>query len=37
MKERVEMVNGTFTIESIPGRGTTVRVEIPCETKKLKP
>ena len=37
MKERVEMVNGTFTIESIPGRGTTVRVEIPFETKKLKP
>jgi signal transduction histidine kinase len=29
MKERVEMVGGTFCIESAPGQGTTVRVEIP--------
>ena len=29
MRERVEMVGGTFTIESAPGHGTTVRVELP--------
>jgi signal transduction histidine kinase len=29
MKERVEMIGGTFCVESAPGQGTTVRVEIP--------
>ena len=29
MRERVEMVGGTLTIESAPGQGTSVRVEIP--------
>jgi signal transduction histidine kinase len=29
MRERVEMVGGTFTVESVPGRGTTIDVEIP--------
>jgi two-component system sensor histidine kinase DegS len=29
MRERLEMVNGSFTIESVPGKGTTIRVEIP--------
>lgn len=29
MRERVEMVGGTFSIESEPGQGTTIRVEIP--------
>lgn len=29
MKERIEMVGGSLTIESIPGRGTTVRADIP--------
>jgi signal transduction histidine kinase len=29
MRERVEMVGGTFTIESIPGKGTTVHTELP--------
>jgi signal transduction histidine kinase len=29
MRERVEMVGGTFGIESAPGRGTTVQVQIP--------
>ena len=29
MRERVEMVGGTFCVESAPGRGTTVQVEIP--------
>jgi signal transduction histidine kinase len=29
MRERVEMVGGAFGVESAPGQGTTVRVEIP--------
>jgi two-component system sensor histidine kinase DegS len=29
MKERIEMVGGTLSIESTPGIGTTVRAEIP--------
>ena len=29
MRERVEMVGGKFSIESAPGRGTTIRAQIP--------
>lgn len=29
MKERVEMLNGLFTLESSPGKGTIVKVEVP--------
>ena len=29
MRERLEMVGGTLVLESAPGRGTTVRAEIP--------
>ncbi len=29
MRERVEMVGGIFSIESVPGRGTTIRAQIP--------
>lgn len=29
MQERVRLVNGQFTIESVPRRGTTIRVQIP--------
>lgn len=29
MQERVRLVNGVFAIESVPKRGTTVRVQIP--------
>jgi signal transduction histidine kinase len=29
MRERIEMVGGTFCVESAPGKGTTVRAEIP--------
>ena len=29
MRERVEMVGGSFSVESAPGRGTTVRAQIP--------
>ncbi len=31
MRERIEMLGGHFTIESSPGRGTTINVEVPCE------
>jgi signal transduction histidine kinase len=38
MRERVEMVGGTFCIESSPGQGTIVRVEIPLgHTQKQTP
>ncbi|MBC7366905.1 MAG: PAS domain S-box protein [Undibacterium sp.] len=33
MRERVEMVGGTVVIKSEPGRGTTVRAEIPFHPK----
>ena len=29
MRERVLQLNGTFEFDSKPGRGTTVRVEVP--------
>jgi len=29
MRERVEMVGGSFAVESLPGKGTTIRAEIP--------
>jgi signal transduction histidine kinase len=29
LRERVEMVGGQFSVESSPGRGTTVRAELP--------
>lgn len=31
MGERIEALNGTFTIESEPGRGCTIRAEVPLE------
>ena len=37
MQERVAMVGGTFAIDSTPGRGTTVRVEIPFAPEKKTP
>ena len=30
MRERVEMVGGTFRVESTPGHGTTVQIEMPA-------
>jgi signal transduction histidine kinase len=30
MRERIEMLGGALTIESSPGKGTTVNVEVPC-------
>ncbi len=32
MQERVRLVNGSFTVESQPGKGTTIRVGIPLQT-----
>jgi signal transduction histidine kinase len=29
MRERVEMVGGSFSVESAPGKGTTIRSQIP--------
>lgn len=37
MRERVEMVGGRLAIESAPGKGTTVRAEIPFTPEKTKP
>jgi two-component system sensor histidine kinase DegS len=37
MKERVEMVGGVLAIESVPGRGTMVRVDIPFASKLPEP
>ena len=34
MRERVEMVGGTFRVESLPGKGTTVHAQIPCPKPK---
>jgi signal transduction histidine kinase len=31
MRERVQMLNGHFTLETAPGKGTTVSAEIPCD------
>lgn len=36
MRERVEMVGGTLSIESAPDRGTTVRAEIPLPEKGVR-
>jgi two-component system, NarL family, sensor histidine kinase DegS len=36
MKERVEMVGGSLSIESAPGKGTTVCAEIPFNQANLK-
>jgi signal transduction histidine kinase len=30
MRERVQILGGSFSIESAPGEGTRVRVEVPC-------
>jgi signal transduction histidine kinase len=32
MQERVRLVNGSFTVASKPGKGTTIRVGIPLPT-----
>ena len=37
MKERVEMVRGTFAIRSVLGEGTTIEAQIPLGTFKSRP
>ncbi|OAM88306.1 sensor histidine kinase [Termitidicoccus mucosus] len=37
MRERVEMVGGRFVIKSVPGKGTTVRAEIPFRGRQRRP
>jgi len=32
MRERIERLDGTLRIESAPGRGTTVRIEVPLRS-----
>ena len=34
MRERVEMVRGKFTIESLPGKGTTILAQIPLADRR---
>jgi signal transduction histidine kinase len=34
MRERVEMVGGSFSVESAPGKGTTIRAQIPIGNGK---
>ena len=29
MRERVEMIGGSFGVESVPGKGTTIHAQIP--------
>jgi len=37
MQERMEMIGGTLTIVSTPGKGTTVRAELPFSSSASKP
>ncbi len=37
MQERVRLVNGQLAIESVPKRGTTVRVQIPLRPRETTP
>lgn len=37
MQERARLVGGTLNIESQPGKGTVVQVEIPVELRKIYP
>ena len=34
MRERLEMIDGNFHVESIPGKGTTIKAEIPLSMAK---
>jgi signal transduction histidine kinase len=36
MRERVEMIGGSFSVESAPGTSTTVRVELSAGLSKAK-
>jgi len=34
MRERIELLGGTFVVESTPGRGTRIRVHVPIEDER---
>jgi signal transduction histidine kinase len=36
MRERLEMVGGTFSVESAPGQGTTIRAQIPFGNGRVR-
>jgi len=36
MRERVEMVSGNFAVESAPGKGTTIRAQIPFTSSSAR-
>jgi PAS domain S-box-containing protein len=36
MQERVRLVNGTFSIQSIPGRGTQILVRVPVKREEIE-
>ena len=36
MRERLEMVGGNLTIESVPGKGTTITAQIPLGKTRAK-
>ena len=36
MRERIEMVGGSFTVKSMPGKGTTVSAQIPIDRSQPK-
>jgi signal transduction histidine kinase len=36
MRERIEMVGGVFAIESAPGKGTTIRAQVPVARGRLR-
>jgi signal transduction histidine kinase len=37
MRERVQLMRGDFTVESVAGRGTTVRVRLPLASRSVGP
>lgn len=34
MRERLEMVNGSFSVQSAPGKGTTIRAQVPFVSRR---
>jgi signal transduction histidine kinase len=36
MQERTRLMQGTFSIESRPGRGVNIRIEVPISKEKHK-
>jgi len=36
MRERLQLVNGEFSIDSDPGRGTTICARVPLRTEEIR-